>query len=73
MCKQKGSHDSSVDTDTVTGYSLVDRKLGILFPARVRNFPLLHSSQTCFGVYSTSYPMGTEICFLGDKAIVTWK
>jgi hypothetical protein len=40
---------------------------GIRFPARARDFFLLHSFQTGSGAHPASYPMGTGSPFLGLK------
>jgi hypothetical protein len=44
---------------------------GVPFPAEAKYFSLLHSLQTGSGTHPASYPMGTGVFFLGDKAAET--
>jgi len=52
----------------VIGYELDDRGLGVLFPARARNYSLLQRFQIGSGAHPTSYPMGTGVSFPEGKA-----
>jgi hypothetical protein len=45
----------------------MDWKAGFIFPARARNFSLLHSIETGVGAQPASYSIGTG-AFYGDKA-----
>jgi hypothetical protein len=60
------SWDSSIGTPT--GYGLDSRGVEVRFPARKREFLLLHSVQTNYGPHPVSYPMDTEGIFSGGKA-----
>jgi hypothetical protein len=59
------SHDSSVGI--ATGYGLVDRDSGVLFPSGAGNLSLLHSVQTGSGFHPASYPEDTGGFFPGLK------
>jgi hypothetical protein len=50
-----------------TGYKLDDRSSSIRFPARARNFSLLHRGQTGCGFQPVSYPVGSGGSFPGVK------
>jgi hypothetical protein len=56
----------------LTGYGLVDRMIGVRFPAGAGNFSLRHRVQTGYGTHPASYSMGTGGSFPGDKAVRMW-
>jgi hypothetical protein len=53
------SRDSSIGIAT--------GKAGVRFPARARDFPLLHSVQTGSGAHPSSYPIDAGGSFHGGK------
>jgi hypothetical protein len=55
----------------VTGYWLEGQGVEVRVPVGVRFYPL-HDVQTGSGAQPASYPIGTEVSFLGGKADGLW-
>jgi hypothetical protein len=54
--------------DETTDYRLDDRRIGVRFPAGVREFVLFRSVQTSFGVHPAAYSIGMANPFAKHKA-----
>jgi hypothetical protein len=53
-------------------YGLDGRRIGVRVLAGAGDFSILHSVQTGSGAHQASYPMCTEVNFLGGKAAGAW-
>jgi hypothetical protein len=60
-----GSQDSSLST--ATGHELDGRGLVVRFPARGRDFSILHDVQTDAGAHASSYPVSSGDSFPGQS------